>query len=109
MAFTKLLVNLIRPQFEKRHSFLRKAACNGDTANRIFPLFEKMEQRELAWQKSLSLKARRLKNEYVKKFGEQAIRRLRNDSFDFYDESFEKGMVCSLAIRMIKKRKSIKD
>lgn len=108
MALTKLLINSVRPQFQKRHGFLRNAACNGNTANRAFPLFEKMEQRELAWQKSLSLKARRLKNEYVKKFGEQAIRRLRHDLFDFYDEHFEKGMVGSLAIRMINNSKSTK-
>lgn len=110
--------NTNRPQFDKRFQIVSdvinepKAGMEKDLhflclmgrASRANRILFKLADREIAWQRSLLPQAQALKAEFLEKYGdyEIALRRLRHVTADAYDESFEKGMLHTLAIYLIK-------
>lgn len=78
--------------------------CLMGRASRANRILGKLADREIAWQRSLLPQAQALKAEFLEKYNNDddfALHRLRCVTEDAYDESFEKGMIHSLAIRLI--------
>lgn len=78
--------------------------CLMGRASRANKVLLKLANKEIAWQRNLLPQAQALKTEFLEKYGdyEKALRRLRNIIDDVYMESFEKGMIHTLAICLLK-------